>query len=1200
MSVFIDSGSQIYWIQKHPHLQLVCTSFNVVTPPFEKSDRSYGPIGPWTSDSPIALLDSNTSHFLISDCTGENVVLIAVEDISKPQLYSIESSMYIHLKILTGNQIFGITNQQNQMMVWKNSRGCSMMQSSSSTTCPWSDSSLPIDTVLSTICDNTDFLWIQHDSHLYLVELSTDACTTTIRWSTTPCIYAAKLHSTTSLQVAVQRTATKWEILLWNETTRSCTVQATITTPFISLSQSVLAYACPDTLASELAISTGSALIFASKSAIKQHEQVHVRCMIWCNAWQGCPGSYLIALTARQGKLVVLVYYHKELICKVPLETKLLEEKNSTFLMIRKDNGIQVLMVVGSTTLSFAFISTETAFHMNRPLYHPQTLERALANGLYSFVYVVLQHLATCITDYKQSSYTLMTESTSSSCLSVSEPSMMIELLRFFWGEDQEKKEKVVENKNDVHWSLQFDDVPPPISKTVGERTFKDLETPSSTVLDWIRTNTLPNLNLQDHETLLWILSKLKNVPALGKKFPGSNWLMCISEGITQAHPISWEQVAWIIVTDQSSAVWTRACTHPPLTWTQWKALKLPMWLTESSQWTPALTKLAQTTYVQTKNHRSCTLYYILLKKTTLLSQLYRRANEVRVADLLMQDFSTDRWKKAAIKNAQILQSKRETELSIAFYLLGKQIAPALSLARKLDPSGLLALLIARTCYVDDDVSLRKYCLENDTMSCPWESFCWKYKYDSKAAWNSLREQSTFEELDSRIQLNVDFGKDYSISDKAQTRLVPGKSNLFLHCRFGKRMEMEKRPLAFRIQLFRTTCITLESTLQTDVALLSTLLTVDDDDDEQENSLRSFLHKVYTRLLLPDSVMDWIAMNMSSSLLHLLLTTLSTSQCQSITATIPSLLQGLQYCVQYSTCSISTRRIMSVVVSAMMFGMLIRIDALDSCCILRFYQLLIPHLDIRHYKKDENNSLCFECAHHEVSKGRRRVRDDLPYLKKAWHQIEKESVMDITTSCCFHVQELLLSACTLVSNHLRSLVPLYAESTDLLISWEEMEYKVSKILPVECKETACRYQDILLRLPSNSLDVGWKVQSIWNNTMKKKELESIRGLGYTSKHGLIVGCGKGLYGIEHSHVNKTFADTAATLHVSAIACHSSAPVFLTGTTKGVLALWNQEKTTVQCELLARTTGPIHRIRINAQNTHVRANTMFILILIQCF
>ena len=59
------------------------------------------------------------------------------------------------------------------------------------------------------------------------------------------------------------------------------------------------------------------------------------------------------------------------------------------------------------------------------------------------------------------------------------------------------------------------------------------------------------------------------------------------------------------------------------------------------------------------------------MSKVSLLASLYKLAKENKIHELLTRNFSEDRWKTAALKNAHVLKSKQRFELSAAFFILG-------------------------------------------------------------------------------------------------------------------------------------------------------------------------------------------------------------------------------------------------------------------------------------------------------------------------------------------------------------------------------------------------------------------------------------------------------------------------------------------------------------------------------------------------
>ena len=67
-----------------------------------------------------------------------------------------------------------------------------------------------------------------------------------------------------------------------------------------------------------------------------------------------------------------------------------------------------------------------------------------------------------------------------------------------------------------------------------------------------------------------------------------------------------------------------------------------------------------------------------------------------KVANMLSQDFTTERWRKAALKNAMVLRQKQRYLLSITFFILGDDVKSAVQIARQGMSDTSLAILICR------------------------------------------------------------------------------------------------------------------------------------------------------------------------------------------------------------------------------------------------------------------------------------------------------------------------------------------------------------------------------------------------------------------------------------------------------------------------------------------------------------------------
>lgn len=97
----------------------------------------------------------------------------------------------------------------------------------------------------------------------------------------------------------------------------------------------------------------------------------------------------------------------------------------------------------------------------------------------------------------------------------------------------------------------------------------------------------------------------------------------------------------------------------------------------------------------------AASLWYILMNKRQVLISLFEKEKATggdKVATMLSKDFSLDRWKQAARKNAAVLQSKHRYLMAATLLILGDDIPNALQLMkqRKFLGDPLMAILTCR------------------------------------------------------------------------------------------------------------------------------------------------------------------------------------------------------------------------------------------------------------------------------------------------------------------------------------------------------------------------------------------------------------------------------------------------------------------------------------------------------------------------
>lgn len=92
-------------------------------------------------------------------------------------------------------------------------------------------------------------------------------------------------------------------------------------------------------------------------------------------------------------------------------------------------------------------------------------------------------------------------------------------------------------------------------------------------------------------------------------------------------------------------------------------------------------------------------LWYLLMNKKSMLISLYEKekgSGGDKVAAMLSNDFSVERWKKAALKNAGVLRSKQRYLLCVTFLILGNDVLAALQVMKQNLSDPIMAILACR------------------------------------------------------------------------------------------------------------------------------------------------------------------------------------------------------------------------------------------------------------------------------------------------------------------------------------------------------------------------------------------------------------------------------------------------------------------------------------------------------------------------
>lgn len=145
------------------------------------------------------------------------------------------------------------------------------------------------------------------------------------------------------------------------------------------------------------------------------------------------------------------------------------------------------------------------------------------------------------------------------------------------------------------------------------------------------------------------------------------------------------------------------------LKWSTLRELGVGWWLRNNTLLRQCIEKLAKSSYQAKQDPMDAALYYIAMKKKSLVWGLYRSRRDEKMTAFFANNFTEDRWRKAALKNAFALLGKQRFEHAVAFFLLANSLSDAVEVClTKLDDLQ-LALVITRLYEGEHDATPPSY-----------------------------------------------------------------------------------------------------------------------------------------------------------------------------------------------------------------------------------------------------------------------------------------------------------------------------------------------------------------------------------------------------------------------------------------------------------------------------------------------------------
>uniref|UniRef100_A0A671UU96 Dmx like 1 n=1 Tax=Sparus aurata TaxID=8175 RepID=A0A671UU96_SPAAU len=131
-------------------------------------------------------------------------------------------------------------------------------------------------------------------------------------------------------------------------------------------------------------------------------------------------------------------------------------------------------------------------------------------------------------------------------------------------------------------------------------------------------------------------------------------------------------------------------------TWPELRSMGVGWWLRSTNKLRRCIEKVARASLLINNDPLDAAIFYLALKKKAVVWGLYRSQKNAKMTDFFRNNFSEDRWRKAALKNAFSLLGKQRFQHSAAFFLLAGSLKDAVEVCIEKMQDLQLALVISR------------------------------------------------------------------------------------------------------------------------------------------------------------------------------------------------------------------------------------------------------------------------------------------------------------------------------------------------------------------------------------------------------------------------------------------------------------------------------------------------------------------------
>lgn len=178
----------------------------------------------------------------------------------------------------------------------------------------------------------------------------------------------------------------------------------------------------------------------------------------------------------------------------------------------------------------------------------------------------------------------------------------------------------------------------------------------------------------------------------LSTSLPPAHRLQLLRQGLSTCH------YAWAFHSDAEEELLNMlpALQKGEPTWPELRSMGVAWWMRSTNKLRRCIEKVAKASFQKSNDPLDAAIFYLAMKKKAVVWGLYRSQKNLKMTEFFSNNFTEDRWRKAALKNAFSLLGKQRFQHSAAFFLLAGSLKDAVEVCVEKLQDLQLALVISR------------------------------------------------------------------------------------------------------------------------------------------------------------------------------------------------------------------------------------------------------------------------------------------------------------------------------------------------------------------------------------------------------------------------------------------------------------------------------------------------------------------------